>query len=85
MVYMYMYIQRTCTLLQLRESKLELPSLKRLCVRETHLFTPLPSLVKARMTLLNMQTSVSQSHVIYAAANVIIIKGSTSRIGEWVL
>ena len=47
---------------QLRESKLELPSLKRLCVRDSPLFTPLPGLVKARMNLLNMQTSVG--HVI---------------------
>ena len=45
--------------LQLRECGLHLPSSKRLCVRPMPWFVPIPALVRDRLSLQRMQSSVS--------------------------
>ncbi len=44
---------------RLQEAGLDLPSKKRLCVYQTPQFAPLPTVLSTRMTLVNMEASVS--------------------------
>ena len=50
---------RACVYVQLVDSGMDLPSLKRLCQCRTPDFAPLPSLISSRMALAHMEASVS--------------------------
>jgi len=49
-----------CMCVQLVDSGMDLPSLKRLCRCRTPDFSPLPSLISSRMALASMEKSVSR-------------------------
>ncbi len=49
---------------KLQQAELDLPSKKRLCLYHTPLFSPLPAVLDTRMTLVNMEASVSHVDIL---------------------